>query len=101
MKLNTHIYFKGQKISRIELPLTEYFDLPGRKVLASGEESSEIRHNVRSLESILKVHPVSGEMECIRYQHYDRAPIRTIHPDQINQYYTALAKLSQRIEVSQ
>ena len=59
------------------------------------------KHNFRSLEPILRTHPVSGEMEYIRYNANDRAPIRTVPPEHIDQYYKALIALSQKIEVKE
>ncbi len=62
------------------------------------KEKGSKPHHLRSLDTILKVHPVSGHLEWIRYNHYDRAPIRTVEPYQLPPLYSALAALSAHIE---
>ncbi|ELT90433.1 hypothetical protein CAPTEDRAFT_222703 [Capitella teleta] len=51
-------------------------------------------HHVESLDSVLKVNPVSRDLEMIRYNHYDRSPIRTIPQQRLPEYYDALAHFS-------
>ena len=57
------------------------------------------KHHFQSLEPILRTHPVTGEMQYIRYNANDRAPIRTVPPEHLDQYYKALIALSRKIEV--
>ena len=54
--------------------------------------------NTQSLDSILKVRPVSGELECVRFNHYDRSPITTVLQAGVGSFYDALAALSHVIE---
>jgi trimethyllysine dioxygenase len=61
------------------------------------ENNDRNAHYVRSLDPVLKVHPVSEDLEMIRYNHYDRAPISTICQTDVSQYYDALAALSSRV----
>jgi trimethyllysine dioxygenase len=51
-------------------------------------------HYVESLDPILKTHPVSKELEMVRYNHYDRSPISTIPQERLTGYYDALAHFS-------
>ncbi len=57
-------------------------------------EYIEAGHHVVSLDPVLKVHPVTGELEMIRYNHYDRSPISTIPQEALGKYYAALKSLS-------
>ncbi len=55
---------------------------------------------MRSLAPVLTTHPVSGELECVRYNPFDRAPLRTVNPRDLPGFYRALAALSRKVEVS-
>ena len=54
-------------------------------------------HHVRSLDPVLKVSPLSGDLEMIRYNHYDRSPISSVPNADLPGYYDALAALSARV----
>lgn len=55
-------------------------------------------HHCVSLAPILQVHPVHDTLQWIRYNHYDRSPIKTIPADHLPAYYKALNDLSKHIE---
>ncbi|ELT97560.1 hypothetical protein CAPTEDRAFT_143189 [Capitella teleta] len=52
---------------------------------------------VQSLDSVLKVEPHSKDLEMVRYNHYDRSPIKTIPQDRLDSYYEALGSFSHLI----
>jgi len=77
----------------------ESFDILCRyRVEHEYEEFQPCHRHVVSLAPILQTHPVTGVLEWIRYNHYDRTPIRTVPTDQIPAYYQALRDLSHYVE---
>lgn len=55
-------------------------------------------HHTISLAPIIKLCTGTGELMCLRYNQYDRAPICTIPQESIGKYFASLQLLSQIIE---
>ncbi|XP_041378663.1 trimethyllysine dioxygenase, mitochondrial-like [Gigantopelta aegis] len=53
--------------------------------------------HVRSLGRVLTIHPASKEMENIRFNPYDMAPLDTIPPNEVEQFYKDYKKLTKLI----
>lgn len=56
------------------------------------------QRKMRSLGTILKLHPTTGELLSIRYNPYDIAPLYTLSADQINTFYESYNKLGNEIK---
>ncbi|XP_048746298.1 trimethyllysine dioxygenase, mitochondrial-like [Ostrea edulis] len=54
-------------------------------------------HRVRSLGTVLTLHPTTKELLSIRYNPYDRSPLHTVPPNQIRRFYKSYAALSEEI----
>lgn len=54
-------------------------------------------HRVRSLGTVLSLHPTTKKMFSIRFNPYDRSPLHTVPPDQIKKFYKSYAALTEEI----
>lgn len=51
-----------------------------------------------SIDSVLKLHPLTKKLQQIRFNLYDRAPMRTLPPDQIPQLYEDIHLLAAKVK---
>ncbi|XP_059153732.1 trimethyllysine dioxygenase, mitochondrial-like isoform X1 [Physella acuta] len=60
------------------------------------EEVSSVSpgYHISSLAPVVSLHPTSQEFVNIRFNPYDRAPLSTVKPEVMHQFYTAYDKLS-------
>ncbi|KAL5003958.1 hypothetical protein ScPMuIL_017414 [Solemya velum] len=72
------------------------FDILTRTVIP--HEYIEPGHNFHSLGTVLTQHPTTGEMLNIRFNPYDRAPLYTVPPDKVQEFYRAYQALSTEIK---
>nr|XP_022336473.1 trimethyllysine dioxygenase, mitochondrial-like isoform X2 [Crassostrea virginica] len=60
-------------------------------------EFYDSEHQVRSLGTVLSLHPTTSKLVNIRFNPYDRSPLHTVPPDQIKQFYKSYAALTKEI----
>lgn len=65
--------------------------------LVPAEYIEENRHH-KYMAPIIKLHPFTNEIEQIRFNVYDRAPLNTLPRDKIRQFYKDLKFLAQEME---
>ncbi|CAG5116383.1 unnamed protein product [Candidula unifasciata] len=60
------------------------------------ESPSEVSpgYHLYTLGTVISTHPATGELLQIRYNPYDRAPLNTVRPDDVQAFYEAYSKLS-------
>ena len=61
-------------------------------------EYMEPGYHMRSLDTVLKLHPLDGRLVRLRYNHYDRAARTAMEPERMADLYAALASLSAVVE---
>ena len=77
----------------------ELFDILTRVVVPHEYKATlNSQHHITSLDSILKIHPITKELIWFRYNHYDRAPINSIPPEELPKFYAAINELSKMVE---
>ncbi|XP_061183408.1 trimethyllysine dioxygenase, mitochondrial-like [Saccostrea echinata] len=54
-------------------------------------------HRVRSLGTVLTLHPTTKQLFSIRFNPYDRSPLHTVPPEQIKEFYKSYAALTEEI----
>ena len=62
-------------------------------------EYAEPQHHLRSLDPILKVHPLTLQLEYIRYNQYDRAPLSAVPTADIKKVYSAIGRLGRMLSL--
>ncbi|XP_033760567.1 trimethyllysine dioxygenase, mitochondrial-like [Pecten maximus] len=73
----------------------EDFDLLTKTVVP--HEYYEEKLRLRSLGTVLSVHPTTGQFLQIRYNPYDRSPMYTLPPDQQQAFYRAYENLTKEV----
>jgi len=51
-------------------------------------------YHLHSLGSVIRLHPASGEVIHLRFNPYDRAPLNTVPPEKLPEFYEAYDKLA-------
>lgn len=62
------------------------------------EETPSHLNHIKSLSRVIRTHPVTDEVIWVRYNQYDRAPIKNLKHDDVALYYDALTKFAKIVE---